>query len=356
MTKRQVRTGLIVLAVAVAAVLLFKFVGPKGEGEEEIVTDVGVHVGKIVRATLYRYVTAYGTVEPEPPGPGRTAGGAVIAAPTGGLLTEIGCAEGQSVAKGTLLFRFDMRLAEAAAAKAAKALATAEQAYERQKKLLEVDGTSQKNVQQAELELASARSDMAAAQTELALLEVRAPLAGTVVRIVVRLGQAVEPNAVLAEVIALDRLVVTAQVPSRDAAQLKAGQPVVWGDGRGATGEVLVVGRDVDPKTDTVLVRASLPRDSGLRPGQFLAVRIVAEERKGVLAVPEESVVPGPEGSPVLMMVEGDKAVPKPVTPGLRDAGLIEVEGEGLAEGQVVVTTDAYNITGETKIHLLDGK
>jgi membrane fusion protein (multidrug efflux system) len=356
MTKRQVRTGLIVLAVAVAAVLLFKFLGPKGEAEEEIVTDVGVHVGQIVRATLHRYVTAYGTVEPEPPGPGRPAGGAVIAAPTGGLLTEIACSEGQSVAKGALLFRFDTRLAEAAVAKAAQAVTTAEQAHERQKKLLEVEGTSQKNLQQAELELSSARSELAAARTELSLLEVRALLAGTVVRIDVRLGQSVEPNAVLAEVIALDRLVVTAQVPSRDAGHLKAGQAVVWGDGNVAPGEVLIVGRDVDPKTDTVLVRAALPAGAGLRPGQFLTVRIVAEERRGVLAVPEESVVPGPEGSPVLMMVEGDKAVPKPVKPGLKDAGLIEVEGEGLAEGQVVVTTDAYNITGETKIHILDGK
>ncbi|MBP7706568.1 MAG: efflux RND transporter periplasmic adaptor subunit [Candidatus Aminicenantes bacterium] len=356
MTRRQVTTGLVVLAAVAAAVLLIRVLGPKGGGEEEIATDVGVHVGKIVRATLHRYVTAYGTVEPEPPGGGRPAGGAQVSAPVGGILTEIACTEGRPVERGALLFRLDTRLAEVAVAKAEKELAAAEQTYERQKKLLAADGTSQKSFQEAELGLATARSELATARTELALLEIRAPLAGTVVRIAARIGQAVEPNAVLAEVIALDRLVVTAQVPSRDAAQLKAGQPVVWGDGTGSAGEVLVVGRDVDPKTDTVLVRASLPRDSGLRPGTFLTVRIVAEERRGVLAVPEESVVPGPEGGPVLMMVEGDKAVPRPVKTSLKDAGLVEVAGEGLAEGQVVVTTDAYNITGETKIHLLDGK
>ena len=357
MTRRQVTTGLIILAVAiVAAVFLITGLGPKGGAEEEgIVTDVGVHVGKIVRATLHRYVTAYGTVEPEPPSGGKPAAGAVISAPVGGILTEIACTEGRAVAQGALLFRLDTRLAEVAVAKAAKALESAEQTYERQKKLLADEATSQKNFQQAELEFNTAKSELAAARTELSLLEIKAPLAGTVVRITARLGQAVEPNAVLAEVIALDRLVVTAQVPSRDAALLKPGQPVIWGDGR-TPGTLFIVGKDIDPKTDTVLVRASLPAGAGFQPGEFLNIRIVSEERRDVLAVPEESVVPGPDGGTVLMVVEGDKAIPRPVKAGLRDAGLVEVEGEGLAEGLVIVTTDAYNITGETKIHIIENK
>lgn len=357
MTKRRLVTGLVILVVAVAAaVLLIKAFGPKSEGEEEIVADVGVHVGPIVKATLHRYVTAYGTVEPEPPMAGRPAGGAVVAAPVGGILAQIACTEGQTVTAGTLLFRLDTRLAEVAVAKAAKAAETAERTYERQKKLLAADGTSQKAVDQAELELATARSELATARTELSLLEIKAPLAGTVVRIKVQLGQQVEPNATLAEVIAFDRLAVTAQVPARDAAQLKPGQPIDWGAAGAAPGRLLIVGKDLDPKNGTVFVVASLPAKADVQPGQFLTIRIVTEERRDVLAVPEEAVVTGPEGGPVLMMVEGDKARPKAVTTGLRDAGLIEVAGEGLAAGQVVVTTDAYNLTGETKIHILPNK
>jgi membrane fusion protein (multidrug efflux system) len=358
MTKRQVMTGWIILAVAVAAVfILIKGLGHKGTGEEEgIVTDVAVHVGKVVRATLHRYVTAYGTVEPEPPGDGKSAAGAFVSAPVGGILTEIKCTEGRPVERGVLLFRLDTRLAEVAVAKARKALEFAEQTYERQKKLLAAEGTSQKAYQEAELQLNTSRSELASAQTELALLEIKAPLAGTVVRINARLGQSVDSNAVLAEVIAMDRLVVAAQVPSREAAQLKPGQPVEFGAGSVAAGSLIVVGKDIDPKTDTVLVRASVPAGAGFKPGQFLSLRIISEERRGVLAVPEESVVPGPDGGTVLMMVEGGKAVPKPVRAGLRDAGLAEVEGEGLKEGQVIVTTDAYNITGETKIHIIESK
>lgn len=356
MTKRQVTTGLVIVAVAAAVFILVKLLGPKAGEEEEVATDVAVHVGRISRATLHRYVAAYGTVEPEPPGDGGPGAGAIVSAPVGGILTEIKCVEGRPVERGALLFRLDSRLAEVAVARAAKTLAAAELTYERQKKLLAADGTSLKAYQEAELALQTARSELAAAQTELSLLEIKAPLAGTVVRINARLGQEVEPSAALAEVIALDRLVVTAQVPSREAGPLKPGQPVEFGAGGAAAGTLILVGKDIDPKTDTVLVRASLPAGTGFRPGQFLTLRIVSEEHRDVLAVPEESVVAGPDGGTVLMMVEGDKAVPKPVKVGLRDGGLAEVEGEGLKEGLVVVTADAYNITGETKVHIIENK
>jgi membrane fusion protein (multidrug efflux system) len=357
MTKRRLVAGLIIVAVAVAAALLLaKAFGPKGEEEEEIATDVGVHVGPIVKATLRRYVTAYGTVEPEPPMAGRPAGGAVVAAPLGGILDRIACVEGQTVPAGALLFKLDTRLAEVAVTKAAKAVETAELTYDRQKKLLTADATSQKALEQAELELATARSELLAARTELALLEVRAPIAGTVVRIQVRLGQEVESNAALAEVIAFDRLAAAARVPAHDALELKPGQAVEWGEAGAAPGRLTIVGRDLDPKTGTVLVVAALPAGAGLKPGQFLAVRIVAEEHRDVLAVPEEAVVTGADGVPALWMVEDGKASPKPVKTGFRDAGLIEVEGESLAAGQMVVTTDAYMLTEETKIHVLAGK
>jgi membrane fusion protein (multidrug efflux system) len=358
MTKRQVITGLIILAVAAAAALiLIKGLGSKGAGEEEgIPTDVAVHVGKVVRATLHRYVTAYGTVEPEPPGEGKPAAGALISAPVAGILTDIRCAEGRPVEQGAVLFRLDSRLAEVAVAKAEKELAFAGQAYERQKRLLAAEGTSQKAFQEAELQLQTARNDLATAQTELSLLQIKAPLAGTVVRISARLGQSVETSAVLAEVIALERLVVTAQVPSREAGLLKPGQPVDFGPGSAATGKVTVVGKDIDPKTDTVLVRAAVPAGAGLRPGQFVTIRIVSEERRDVLAVQEASLIADSVGGDTgsIVLVESGKAVRRRVKSGLRESGLVEVEGEGLKEGLVIVTEDAYAVPADSKVHIID--
>ena len=357
MNKRRILAGLVVAAVAVAAVLLL--IGRRGSsaGEEErIAADVAVHVGTITRMTLRRFVTAYGVVEPEPPAEGRPGAGAEISAPVGGILAEIRCVEGRDVERGAILFRLDTRLAEVAVARAEKGLEFAEATYERQKNLLAAEATSQKAFQEAESQLNTARADLASARTELSLLEIKAPLAGTVIRINARPGRSVEPNAVLAEVVDFHRLVVTARVPGRDAAALAAGQPVDFGPDRPGSGKVIVVGRDIDPRTETVLVRASLPAETAAAPGQFLTVRIVCEERTGVLAVPEECVVSGAGGESVIMIVEGDRAVPKPVSVGLRDGGFVEVTGDRLKEGLTVVTADAYTLTGETKIHIVGEK
>jgi len=354
MTKRRIVSGLIILAVvAAAAFIIIKALGPKtAEEESETVTTVGVHVGKIVKATLHRYVAAYGTVEPEPAGEGKPAAGAFISAPVGGILTGIEATEGRVVERGAVLFRLDSRIAEVAVARARKELELAERTFERQKKMLASEGTSQKSYQEAEGTLNAAGHALSAAQTELALLEIKAPLRGTLVRQNVRLGQSVEPNAVLAEVIAFDRLVVAAQVPSPEAVLLKPGQLVDFGSDGPAGGSLVFVGKDIDPKTDTVLVRAAVPAGAGFKPGRFLGFRIACEERRDCLAVPIESLVTE-DGKDAIAIVEGDKAVKIPVKSGLRDGGLVEIEGQGLREGLTVVTAGAYGLPKESRIRVI---
>jgi membrane fusion protein (multidrug efflux system) len=65
--------------------------------------------------------------------------------------------------------------------------------------------------------------------------------------------------------------------------------------------------------------------------------------------VPRDSVVKV-EDEEVVYVVEGDKAVQTPVKTGLRDGNLVEVMGEGLKEGDTIVTVGAYGLPKETKI------
>jgi RND family efflux transporter MFP subunit len=338
------KTVVIVICLAVVAGLTwlvwFKPAKPE-EPEKQPDTEVPVHVGKITRATLRGYVTAYGTVEPEPAGE-RPAASARVATPVPGVVTEVKCVEGQLVDKGAVLFQLDSRPADVAVDFAQKTL-------ERQKKLVQIDGTSQKTFQEAEQQLAASRAQQA-------LLRVQAPLSGTVVRVNVKPGEAVDLTTVLAEVIDLDRLVVSANVPSRELVALKAGQLVEVLADKSAplvTGTLTYIGSEVDPKTGTALVRANLPAHSGLRPGQFVTARIVSEEHKDRLAVPVESVVKGAEGDTVIALVQGDKATLKPVKAGLRDGKLVEVEADALQPGMSVVTEGAYALPKETKVKVL---
>ncbi len=356
--------------------------------EEEIVTEVPVRVGKIVRATLHGYVLAYGKVELEPPSPGRPPATARIATPVAGIIAEARCSEGQQVAKGDILFRLDSRVADVAVEKAQKAVEFAEQNLARQKKLQQVEGTSKKLYEETEQQLHAARADLAAAQMQRELLTIRAPLAGTIMRVNVNPGEAVDLTSVLAELTDLDRLVVTAEIPSRELPLLKIGQRVEFTTGtspvqRAAAaapadsssastsplaraeakpspsagsprvGSLVFIRPQIDPQTDTVQVRASVPAGSGLRLGQFVRIRICYEERKDRLAVPKESLVTDAASSTLIAIVEGDKAVKKPVKVGLREDNLVEIEGEGLAEGMTIVTEGAYGLPAETKIRVI---
>jgi multidrug efflux pump subunit AcrA (membrane-fusion protein) len=97
----------------------------------------------------------------------------------------------------------------------------------------------------------------------------------------------------------------------------------------------------------------SVPARSGLRPGQLVSVRIASEERENRLTVPVESVVKDAQGREVIALVEDGQAKQLPVKVGLRDAGRVEVEGEGLREGLSVVTEGAYALPAETKVRVL---
>ena len=259
---------------------------------------------------------------------------------------------------------------------------------------------SQKTLQEAELELVGARSDLAVAEKQLlllrstptkeevaeaeskvqeaqkalaaakvqrSLLRIQAPLTGTVVRIRVNPGEAVDLTTVLAELADLDRLVVEGSVPAAGLRSVAAGMRVEvrFGAEEPKSGEpassvllgkVAFVGLDIDQKSDSGLVRVSLPAKSALPLGQFVRLRIVVEEHKDHLVVPKESVVINPEGKSVVVGFLGEKAIMKEVRVGLREGELVEIEGEELDEGDAVVTQGAYGLPGEAKVRILKDK
>jgi membrane fusion protein (multidrug efflux system) len=327
--------------------------GGGGPGDAEVETEVAVHVGKVTRQTVRAWVTAYGVVEPEPPGV-RPAAGARVSPATPGVVTAVLCREGQAVERGQILFQLDPRAADVAADKARHALEYARTTLERQRKLMDVEGTSRRQLLEAEQAFAAAQADLKAAQTQQALLRVVAPMAGTVARVAIKAGDGVDLTTTLAEIVNLDRLVVSAGVPSPELGPLRVGQRAeVQGESMALAGSVASIRPEVDDRTGTALVRVSVPAGSGLRPGQLVTVRIASEEREDRLTVPVESVVKDTEGRTVVALVKDGRAVQKPVKAGLREAGRVEVEGEGLAEGLTVVTEGAYALPPQTKVRVL---
>jgi membrane fusion protein (multidrug efflux system) len=338
------RLGFIVVVAAVVSGLawLVWFQPPvEDEIEPAAATEVAVRVGSITRATLRAYVTAYGYVEPQPAGV-QPAASASVAPAQPGVVVAVMAVEGQHVDKGDVLFQLDSRAADVAVEFAEKALA-------RQRRLLQAEGTSERVLQEAEQLLDAAR-------VQQAMLRVRSPLGGMVTRVNVKPGEAVDLATVMAEVVSLDRLVVTANVPSSELGMLELGQSaeIIVDDSKvPVSGALTFISPQVDAQTGTAIVRVALPADANLRPGQFATLRIVSAEHQDRLAVPIESVVKDEAGQSVIAIVTNDTAMQRAVSTGLRDAGLIEIEADGLQPGMVVVTEGAYGLPPETRVRVL---
>lgn len=99
-----------------------------------------------------------------------------------------------------------------------------------------------------------------------------------------------------------------------------------------------VVDRTVDPRTGTILVRATFPNDQGrLRPGQFARVRVAAEERVDAILVPQAAVQEMQSAKYVLVVGSDNKVAQRTVKVGERyeDSYIVT---DGLQAGERVVT------------------
>ena len=334
MKQKSIFIGLIVvlcIGLGIWALIKSRGEASRSGGDETTPTLVTVQTGALKLATLHRYVQGYGTVEPAPATAEQPAAGAQLAAPSAGVVAKVNVLEGQHVEKGDALMELNSGAATAE---------SAAQEVERQKKLYAQDNTSLRNLQ--------------AAEAQLALLRVTAPLSGTVARVNVKPGQAVDLTTVVAEVMDLNRLAVSAEIPAAEAGDLKPGNPVEVPAAPPVTAELSFVSLNVAKDNGTVLVRALLPADSGFRPGQFVPLRIVTAVHTNCLAAPGESVVTDENGKSVIALVKGDEASQKPVQTGLREKGWVEIEAPELKAGDVVVTVGAYGLPKETKIQVVN--
>jgi membrane fusion protein (multidrug efflux system) len=345
MNRIKIIIGCIVAIAAVVAVVAL--VKSRGEADSNDTTDKGdatptvvtVQTGVLKLATLHRYISGFGTVEPAPATADQPAASAPLAAPSAGVVTKINVVEGQHVEQGEVLMELNSGTMTAAGAA---------QQVERQKELYAKQNTSLKNLQDAE--------------TQLALLRVTAPLSGIVTRVNVKPGQAVDLTTVVAEIMDLNRLAVSAEIPAAAAGELKTGeelqisesnfQQMNGQDAHSTTAAVSFVSPAVDANNGTVLVRAALPAGTGLRPGQFVPLRIVTAVHTNGLAAPEAGVVTDISGRSVFALVNSDEALQTLVQTGFRENGLVEIAAPGLKVGDIVVTVGAYGLPNKTKIRV----
>lgn len=190
-------------------------------------------------------------------------------------------------------------------------------------------------------------------QSNLSLVEVRAPFAGTIERKAYSATERVSQGDTLVVLADTSRLWITADLRERewDAAQLQAGDelqvsfPVLGGTPFAA--HVYFVGREVDPTTNALPLVALIDNAEGrLRPGMFAQISLPIGTAKDTLAIPTSAVCEH-QGTRFVFCPESPTNFRRvDVETGVTQGEWIEVRA-GLPEGAEIVTAGCFQLKSE---------
>src|SRR5437660_2405216 len=289
-----------------------------------------------------------------------------IVARVQGFLEERNFKEGQYVKKGDLLFRIEQATYKAAVEQARATLAKAKAnevnaklQFERGKELVRNQNIPQATVDQREADEQAARASIMEAQAaldqaeiNLGYTEIRSPIDGRIGLAIVTEGNLVQlSSGKLATIVSQDPIYVTFQVSQRnllDYFRRRAEDPgknthvnirIKLPNGtiypHAGMSDFLDV--QVDPSTDTVTVRATVPNpEHVLIPGGVVGVTVERGAPKSALAIPQAAILLDQAGRYVLVVDLDKKVEQRRVTTGVEQGRNIVVT-DGLKEGEQVI-------------------
>lgn len=293
-----------------------------------------------------------------------------------GRLVSLKRGVGDKVKAGEVLAELesaDVGQAQAAYLTARAASAAAQTNLRRERELAERQVSSARERELAEAQSATEHANLVAATQRLRTLGLRpedireiersanpgrvpllTPIAGTVLKREVTLGQAVQPATDAFSVADLSRLWVLLDLFEKDLPYVHVGQRATLRTevypGKTFPAHVALVGHVIDEKTRTAPVRIEFDNERELfRPGQFVTATLHGDPSRAineVMAVPRSAVLTI-EGKPLLFVATDDGGFSRrPVELGVSGGGLIEVK-TGIAAGERVAVDGSFLLKSE---------
>lgn len=282
-----------------------------------------------------------------------------------GFITGIYFKEGSFVRKGQKLYEIDRSkyIASYNQAKANVDIATANEEKARRNsdryiKLSEQDAIAKQrlddamtDLQNAGLELVSAKAGLARAQTDLSYSLITAPFDGTIGMSQVKMGSLVSPGQTLLNTISTDDpmgadFVINERELGNFQELFRINRPQNDSTFRislpdkslySEEGSIQVIDRAIDPQTGTIRIRLVFPNpDQRLRAGLSCIIHVLNASDHGQLVIPSKSLLEQ-MSEYFVFVVDSQKVKQTKVTLGAQFEGRVVVT-EGLQKGQQIVT------------------
>jgi membrane fusion protein (multidrug efflux system) len=277
-----------------------------------------------------------------------------------GQIIELSVEEGRDVQAGELLARIKYEAQSNLLERASTSLEKAEADLARIQALFSRGAASKEELDNAELAARNARIDAKDRTRDVKNTRVRAPFDGTVTERLVAQGSFVTSGQKLFSVTDFGTLVARVYIPEKELDRIRVGQSAdVVGkaaQGRRGVGSVQRIAPIVDAATGTVKVTIALPPElagmDGFLPGMYAEVTLTTERRENVVLVPKPALVREDEQTYVFV-VEGDRAVRRPLTVGLADDTQIEALS-GVEAGEAIVLSGQAGLKDGALVERVD--
>jgi RND family efflux transporter MFP subunit len=187
--------------------------------------------------------------------------------------------------------------------------------------------------------VAQRRSELSLARQQLADTNVYAPLDGIVQQKRASVGEYLASGAPVVDIVRMNPLRLQAQVPERDAGNVRFGQNVrvsIEGDEKVYVGQIKRLSPVITQQNRMLMVEADVQNDGGLRPGSFAKAEIVTNDAKMAVTVPNKAIVTF-AGIEKVIVVQNGKALEKPITTGRRNGEWTEILAGINVGDQVIV-------------------
>ena len=169
-------------------------------------------------------------------------------------------------------------------------------------------------------------------------------------------GTYVSPGFSVATIASLDKLIADINLIGPELGRVQPGQKVrirhYAFDDLTVQAEVLRISPELDPQTHTFRAEVIVNNDEGLlRPGMFVEVAIITEQRAQVPVLPRESVTRRSSGN-VVFLIDGQRAKQQLVRLGLGDDEKVQVL-DGVISGDRVVVRGLETLADGTRVRVL---
>lgn len=305
----------------------------------------------VVTATDISGARAYsGTIE--------ESAGTTLSFAVPGTVQRIYVSAGDKVVKGQLIATLDDASLRNAYDISLAALAQAQDAYDRMKKLYDANSLPEMQWVEVQNTLRSAQSAAAIAKRSLDDAALHSPISGYVSEKFADAGSTVAPTLPIIKVVDIHPVKARISVPESDIANMALGQDaaVTLGSMPGKTfvGKITDKGVSANPISRSYDVKVTLDNsDEALLPGMICDVRLLSETPDQAIVLPNSAVLLDANNQNFVWLAQNGVARKRTVgIGGMVDSGIVVTSG--LEVGDSVIVNGQQKVSENSKIDIIN--